>query len=271
MVRSMATNDVSSQKSLVRAVDILDCFRPDQPDLGVSEIARQLKMSRSTVGRIVTTLHSLGILSQNPTTRRYMMGSKVLTWSTAYMSQWDVLSAGRPALAELHRITCETVSLYVLDGTERVCVECIESPERVRVVVRRGERMPLHAGSAGKALLAFAPEELVKLVLSQPLPRMTSNTITRRKELLKELESIRSCGYATSHAERFEDALGLAAPIFDSTGKVVAVLNVAGPLMRFTDAEVTKFAPRIMQLAEQVSLALGYKGAAVQSRSRSEA
>ncbi len=256
----MATNKIPGERLLGRAVAVLDCFRPDRPELGVREIARELHMSSSTAGRILANLHALGILNQDPTTHRYRMGSRVLTWSSVYMSQLDVVTAARAALAELHRVTCETVSVYLLEGTERICVERIESPERVRVVVRRGERMPLHAGSAGKALLAFAPDELVQQVLDQPLERMTPNTITKRKQLLKELETIRARGYAVSHSERFEDALGLAAPIFNAHGMIVAALNVAGPVTRFTDAEVTKYAPLIMQLAAQVSQALGYKG-----------
>ena len=163
-------------------------------------------------------------------------------------------------LEELHRLTQETVNLYVLDQNERVCVECIESPQRVRVIVHVGERMPLHAGSAGKAILAFAPPQLVKQIVAQPLERMTDNTITNRKKLLEELESIRRCGYAVSHSERFTDALGLAAPIFDASSRVVAALNVAGPVMRFTDTEVEKFAPQVIRLADQVSRALGYTG-----------
>lgn len=257
-------------QSLMRAIAILDCFRPDQPELGVREIARQLNMSTSTVGRLLSTMLSAGILSQNPTTHRYKMGPKVLQWSSTYLSRLDLVNEARPALAELHRITRETVSLYVLDGAERVCIELIESPERVRVVVRRGERMPLHAGSAGKALLAFMPQDLVKQIIAKPLEKMTPNTITKRQALLKELESVRQCGYATSHSERFEDALGLAAPIFDASGKVVGALNVAGPMMRFTDTEVSAYAPKIMQLAAQISQALGYVGASVQSQTRSK-
>jgi IclR family acetate operon transcriptional repressor len=136
----------------------------------------------------------------------------------------------------------------------------IESPMRVRVIVNVGERMPLHAGSAGKAILAFGPPDLVQQVIALPLERMTGNTITNRKKLLEELDSIRKCGYAVSHGERFADALGLGAPIFDASGRVVAALNVAGPIMRFTDAEVEKFAPQVMALANQVSWALGYSG-----------
>jgi DNA-binding IclR family transcriptional regulator len=76
--------------------------------------------------------------------------------------------------------------------------------------------------------------------------------------LLEELQSVRKRGYAVSRAERFADAMGLAAPIFDATGNVIAALNVAGPLLRFTDAEVAKYAPKVMQLADQASRSLGY-------------
>ncbi|MBI5033741.1 MAG: IclR family transcriptional regulator [Chloroflexi bacterium] len=247
-------------QSLVRAIAILDCFRVEQPQLGVREVARQLNMSTSTVGRLLATLCSAGILSQDPKTRLYRMGPKVMAWSAVYTSVLDVREHARPLLEELHRITNETVSLYVLDRTERVCVERIESPERVRVVVRVGERMPLHAGSAGKALLAFLPSETIDEILSKPLERMTSNTIINRRTLLKELELTRERGYAVSHAERFDDAIGLAAPIFDASGQVVAALNVAGPMSRFTDDHVAKFAPKIIHLANQVSRTLGYNG-----------
>lgn len=246
--------------SLVKAFAILDCFSAEHPYLGVREVARQLNMATSTVGRMLVTLHSAGILLQDPSTRLYRMGSKVLAWSAVYTNSLDVRAKVRPMLEELHRLTQETVNLYVLDGIERVCVERIESPRRVRVIVQVGERMPLHAGSAGKAILAFAPSELVKQILAKPLERMTGNTITSRKKLLEELQSIRNCGYAVSHAERFTDATGLAAPVFDATGNVIAALNVAGPLLRFTDTEVAKYAPKVILLAKQASQALGYAG-----------
>jgi DNA-binding IclR family transcriptional regulator len=249
---------VSETQTLTRAIAILDCFSATHPQLGVREIARQLGLSRSTVGRLVVTLCAAGVLSQDPTTRRYMMGPKVLTWSAVYTSGLDIRDKARPALEELHRLTQETVNLYLLDGNERVCLDFIESPQRVRVVVQRGERMPLHAGSAGKAILAFLPPERVQQILAKPLERMTPNTITNRRKLLKELATIRAQGFAVSHGERFSDALGLAAPIFDANGKVVAALNVAGPVMRFTDADIQKLAPKMMQLAMHISRALGY-------------
>ncbi len=252
--RTVTSGDISS---VVKAIAVLDCFDAEHPQLGVREVARKLRLSTSTAGRLLATLHHAGLLSQDPATRLYHMGSKVLNWSSVFTEGLDLRSKARPIMEELHRITRETVNLYILEGTDRVCIDNIESPHRVRVIVHIGEHMPLHAGSAGKAILAFAQQSLIDEVLANPLQRMTRNTITRPKALLSELASIRRVGYAISHGERFTDALGLAAPIFDATSNVVAALNVAGPRLRFTDAEAEKYAPKVMHFAHEISIALG--------------
>jgi DNA-binding IclR family transcriptional regulator len=245
-------------QSLSRAIAILDCFTVENPQLGVREIARKIDMSVSTVGRLLASLNALGLLSQDSSSRLYRMGPKVMAYNMVYTASLDIRGSARPFLEELYRLTNETVSLYVLSGDERVCADCIESSERLRVVLRVGEHMPLHAGSAGKALLAFMPAADVERVLSRPLEKMTTRTITVKENILKELKTIRLKGYATSHGERFEDVIGIAAPVFDDTGKVVAAINVAGPGQRFTDQAAAKLRPRIVKLAGQVSRMLGY-------------
>lgn len=245
-------------QSLSRAMAILDCFTIENPQLGVREIARQIDMSVSTVGRLLASLNALGLLSQDPASRLYRMGAKVMAYNMVYTATLDIRGSARPMLEDLYRLTNETVSLYILAGDKRVCADCIESSERLRVVVHIGEHMPLHAGSSGKALLAFMPGEDVEQVLSKPLEKMTPRTVTSRESLLAELTAIRAKGYATSHGERFEDVIGVAAPVFDSTGMVVAAINVAGPSGRFTDQVVAKHLPRLMEMAKQISRLLGY-------------
>ncbi|OHD17049.1 MAG: hypothetical protein A2Y38_10045 [Spirochaetes bacterium GWB1_59_5] len=217
-------------------------------------------MSVSTAGRMLASLSTLGFLSQDASSRLYRMGPKVMAYNMVYTATLDIRGSARPMLEELYGLTNETVSLYILAGDVRVCADCIESSERLRVVVRIGEHMPLHAGSSGKALLAFMPPEDVERVLSRPLEKMTSATVTSREDILKELKDIRAQGFATSHGERFEDVIGAAAPVFDNTGKVVAAINVAGPGMRFTDQSVADLQPQLVRLANQVSRMLGYVG-----------
>jgi DNA-binding IclR family transcriptional regulator len=218
-----------------------------------------LSMSTSTVGRLLASLTAVGMLSQDAGTRLYQMGPKVLVYSMVYTASLNIRGVARPLLEKLFGITNETVSLYILAGEERICAECIESTERLRVVVRVGEHMPLHAGSAGKVLLAFMPEEQSMRILAKPLESMASGTIVSAQKLLEELAVIRSTGYAISHSERFEDVIGLAAPIFDSTGQIIAAMNVAGPRHRFTDSVVAATTAPLMEFASQASYLLGYR------------
>jgi len=249
---------LGEMQSLSRAIAILDCFTIENPQLGVREIARQIDMSVSTVGRLLASLNTLGLLSQDPTSRLYRLGPKVMGYSMVYTVSLDIRASARPMLEALYHLTNETVSLYVLAGDQRICADCIESSERLRVVVRAGEHMPLHAGSSGKALLAFLPPEDIERIFSKPLVKMTARTITDKESILRELKHIRDQGYATSHGERFEDVIGVAAPVFDSTGKVVAAINVAGPSQRFTDQSVAKYLPELVNSANQLSRLLGY-------------
>ena len=137
-------------QTLDRMVAILDCFSLDKPALGVREIARETTLPPSTVGRIMAYMKEMGILNQDPETHLYMMGSKVLAWAGIYMVASDVRTIALPVMVRLQEQTRETISLYILEGSERVCVERLESPETVRIVARVGRRIPLYAGSAGK-------------------------------------------------------------------------------------------------------------------------
>lgn len=253
---------MAETQTLTRAISILDCFSPDQAELGVREIARRVGLSSSTVGRLMATMHAAGILSQNPATRTYALGAKVLAWAGVYTATLDVRAKARPALEELHRLTRESVSLYVLDGTERVCVERIESPEHIRVVVRIGERFPLHAGASGKVLLAFLPAERRQAILKAiPLTRLTPNTIASRAQLERELATVRRRGYAISVGERVSGAASVAAPIRCSDGTVVAALNITGPMPRVTDAKLSEYLELVIQAAARISRDMGYADA----------
>jgi IclR family transcriptional regulator, KDG regulon repressor len=249
----------SGSQTLVRGISILDCFSPDTTELGVREAARRLGLSRSTVGRLLTTMHTAGILSQIPTTGAYALGPKVLAWASAYTYTLDVRAKALPALKELHRLTRESVTLYILDGDERVCVERIESPEHIRVFVRLGERMPLHAGASGKVFLAFLPaERREELLKSIRLSRLTPNTIVKRTQLARELATIRKQGYAVSVGERVLGAASVAAPIYGAGGNLVAALNITGPMPRVTDAKLSEYVPLVVKASAQISREMGY-------------
>jgi len=252
----MAGNKI---QTLDRMVAILDCFSLDKPVLGVREVARQTTLSPSTVGRIMAYMKDMGILNQDPETHLYMMGSKVLAWAGIYMVTSDVRTIALPVMVRLQEQTRETISLYILEGSERVCVERLESPETVRIVARVGRRIPLYAGSAGKVFLAFMPENRREIILKDiDLNPMTERTITDVDVLRANLGQIRKKGYAVSRGEWIIDASGTAAPIFDQRGQITAAISISGPGQRFTDEKINEMADLLVEEAAQISFALGY-------------
>jgi DNA-binding IclR family transcriptional regulator len=256
----MGHNEMSDKnQSLERIVSILDCFSLDEPVLGVREVARKTGLSHSTAGRLMASMKSLGMLNQDPETLTYMMGSKMLAWAGIYTVASDIRSISLPIMVKLQEKTRETISLYVLEGNDRVCVERLESPETVRIVARIGRRIPLYAGSAGKVFLAFLPEDRREEILKETeLVPMTRRTITDLGELRSDLSRIRKRGYAVSKGEWILEAAGVAAPIFDQTGRISAALTISGPAQRFTEDKINEMVPLVKSGSAEISRELGY-------------
>jgi len=245
--------------TLVNAVQLMDCFSKDQPYLGVREAARMTGISSSTTGRILASLNELGLLVQDTDTRQYALSGKVLGWAEIYTATLDVRRIAQPFIYDLQRLTGETISLYILEGKERVCVERLESEQNVRIVARVGRYIPLHAGSAGKLFLAYMTEAQREAVLeTEERKAFTPYTITDADELRQECQRIAERGYAISHGEWTLDASGVAAPIFNQRGQMVAAMTISGPTQRFTPDKVDKFSQICIRSGSQISRLLGY-------------
>jgi IclR family KDG regulon transcriptional repressor len=248
--------------TLNRVVKILECFTHEHPEFGVREVARRVDLSTSATGRLMASMKELGILCQNPNTRVYSLGPRVLIWAGTYLSTSDIRNTSFPHLQELHQKTLETISLYILDGHERVCIERLESTQNVRFVAPRvGRHLPLHAGSAGKVLLAYLPSTLREDILSSSnLEKLTEKTIVDLDVLRDELVTIRLNGYAISDGEWILDASGIAAPVFDRNGEITAAITISGPTQRFTSETISEYVACIRQVARSISYDLGFIG-----------
>lgn len=237
---------------------LLDCFSMEQPEMGVREAARLLDLPSSTTGRLLANMKEIGVLTQNPDSHTYSLGGKVLDWAGVYTSTLDVRKKALPIMEELSRTSRETISLYLLEGHERVCVERFESSQSVRIVARIGRRLPIYAGSAGKAFLAFLTPELREEILkSLVLKQLTPKTISDMSVLRQEIEKIRKVGYAVSHGEWTLGASGVAAPILDQSGEVCAVITISGPTQRFDDPTVDLLVNQVVKAAAWISQEMG--------------
>ncbi len=187
------------------------------------------------------------------------MAGKVLAWAEVYSATVDVRRVARPFIYDIQRLTGETVSLYILEGAERVCVERLESEQNVRVVARVGRYIPLHAGSAGKLFLAYLPEEKrEELLANEPREVFTPFTIVDPDELRAQCRLILKQGFALSNGEWTVDASGVAAPIFNQRWQMISALTISGPTQRFTEDKIEQVTKTCIRTANQISRLLGF-------------
>jgi IclR family acetate operon transcriptional repressor len=244
-----------------RVADVLMLFARGPASAGVSEIARELGLSKAVVHRILQSLVSRSFVAVNPGTREYRLGPAALALGARALRDVDLRRAARPVLRRLRDDTNETTTLSELVDDGRVYLDQIESRQEVKMTVELGRPHPLHAGASSRVILAFLPRERVARIVDGGLPALTSDTITSTHALRRELAEVRRRGYATSHNERQPGAASVAAPVFNVESEVVGSLSVCGPASRFDDETSARFAPLVKAAAEEVSRALGWADA----------
>jgi DNA-binding IclR family transcriptional regulator len=241
------------------AARLLKEFSTQDRELGVSELARRLRLGKSTVHRLVTTLAAEHLLEQAPESGRYRLGLAVYDLGAALSTHFDLHEAVMPPLVELRNRTGETVQVAVLDGREVVYVERLDSPNTLRLFLEVGRRNWAHSTGTGKVLLAHLPEaELNRLLDGWVLEARTPHTILDPRRLYKELREVRRLGYAHNLNESEVGVLSAAAPIRDRSGRVVAAMSVAGPGQRMEPhLQVVTYA--VMEAAAAASRRLGWR------------
>jgi DNA-binding IclR family transcriptional regulator len=252
----------SSGKSIAaveRAMDVLLLFgRSGTPDLGVTEIAQELGITKGAVHRVLTALRSRRLVSADPATRRYALGPAAVALGRAYLARTDLRLLAAPELRRLADECGETATLSVRRGHTRLYVDQMVPASELRIEVSLGTPYPLHAGASSKAILAFLSDDEVDAYLLQGnLEALTARTVVNTAALRKEIALIRKRGYATSVGERQEGAAAVAAPVLDHDGCVIGVLSLAGPQTRFRH-RLTECASNVVASAERLSQEFGY-------------
>jgi IclR family transcriptional regulator, KDG regulon repressor len=247
----------STSRTVANAVRVLDQFSYTDRVLGPSELARRLGLSKSVVHRLLATLATEGFLE--PTEGgRYRLGIRLYELGSLVIHGIELREVAHPFLERLRNATNETVHLAVLGGTEVVYVDRMESQATLRMFSRIGTRMPAHATSSGKSILAYSPPETVEAVLAGKLQRKAPRTIVTRTGLLNALKQIRADGYAVSIEESEIGASSVGAPVFGHEGTVIASVSVAGPSPRLTPEVIPRVAKLVCAAAGDISRGMGY-------------
>jgi DNA-binding IclR family transcriptional regulator len=218
----------SRESVLTRAVRIFDAFTPDEPVLQVSEIARRSGLHLATASRLVAELVEHGLLARDAD-RRVRVGVRMWELALRASPALTLRDTAMPFMADAHAVLGQHVQLGLRDGTEVIFVERLSAPGAVINYTRIAGRLPLHASSSGQVLLAFGPPDLQETVLRGRLARYTPHTITSPAVLRTTLAEIRRQGYAWCPGHIHVDALGVAVPVRDGRGTVVAALAAIVP------------------------------------------
>jgi DNA-binding IclR family transcriptional regulator len=227
---------------------------------GVTEIALELGVHKSTVSRLIAVLESRGFVEQLSDRGKYRLGFTIVRLAGSTSARMDLARESQPICDELAGQSGETTNIAILDGDRIINIVESHGPAEITLRTWVGQNCPAHATSSGKALLSALPAHDVHALLSTPLPPFTTNTITDISRLATELDAVRAAGWASVTEELEVGLNAIGAPVRDSSGAVVAALSVSGPAYRLPPARFEEVAALTVIAANRISRRLGYVG-----------
>ena len=261
LAAEQATTRRAPVPAVERAVRVLRLLGSDDRPRSLSDLSRELGVSKSTLSTLLATLEQLELVVRDPASRSFRLGPGLLDLSRALLRRLDVGDVVRPYLERLHSTSGETAILHVPqgDGTT-VIVERVEPIHQLKVVAPLGHRLPRFAGSVGKVLLAALPrEEAEERVRANPLPSYTPRTIVEPNAYLAEIRRTRNRGYALENGEYLVGVRAVSAPVLDHQGRTIATLSVVGVGARLA-SRISEAAREVSAAAAGVSRELGAPG-----------
>ncbi|GAA4791491.1 IclR family transcriptional regulator [Actinomycetospora chlora] len=261
--RSDGSGRERSEPSLVRSVDravtALEVVAA-RGEIGITELAAELGVHKSTASRLVAALARRGMLEQLGDRGRVALGFGVVRLAASATGRMDIARLGQPTCQQLAEVVGETVNLAIHDGEAAINVAQEFGSASVTTQNWVGRRTPLHATSAGKVLLAYMGEAERRTFLRRRLPRFTDATITEAAELRTELARVVDEGHARSFEELEVGLHAVAVPVWGAGGDVVAALSAAGPAYRLPRRRARAIVPDLRTAAEDLSTRLGWLG-----------
>jgi IclR family pca regulon transcriptional regulator len=263
-VASLARQSGLSQ-SLERGLAILSAFSSARPLLGVSDLAREVGLSRSSAHRYIATLAALGYLEQDRATRRYRLGPRVLDLGFSAINSMELRQLASADLQDLSDATGHTVNMAVLDGIDVLYIERCRSSSRsqrdIDLNLHVGSKLPSYCTSMGKVLLAdLPPVELEERLAQMDLARRGPNTITARARLREELARVRVEGVAVNNEELAYGLRSIAVGVRGADGNTVAAINLAvHSSLVSMECLLSGLGPALTGTARHISSRLGWR------------
>jgi DNA-binding IclR family transcriptional regulator len=249
--------DAGPIQSVDRAVAILEILARDG-EAGVTEVARELGVHKSTASRLLAALDRRELVTQDTARGRFRLGVGIVRLAGAAARGLDLVQESRPVCRALAQEVGETVNIAILSGRDALYLDQVAGPSALSPHNWAGQAIPLHATSDGKVLLAYLPAGDVDDHLVPPLRRFTDHTITTAAALARVLAETRRRGYATAVEELEEGLTAVAAPVRNAEGRVIASISASGPSFRIRAERIDAVAEAVRRAAGAISRRLGW-------------
>jgi DNA-binding IclR family transcriptional regulator len=244
-------------QSVERALQILDLFNDQATELKITEISKQMGLSKSTLHSLLKTLQLHGYIDQNPDNDKYCLGMKLVERGHFVVGTMDIRQ--KSWLSALSQETGQTTHLGILDGNEGVYIEKIEGKQAAIAYSRIGRRLPVHATAIGKVLLAWLGDEDLTPYWTGMRSRFTPATLTDRDALLAALAQTRHNHYALDNEENEPGVRCIAVPVWNHESRVIAALSLSTLTSRVNDDQLAACRQKLMEAGLGLSKTLGYR------------
>jgi len=250
------------EQTVQKAMNLLEALVRSTQPRRLTELSRELGLTKPNVYRLLSTLTILGYVKKDPTTSLYSPTLKLWEMGSMLVRDVDLQSVSGPRLRKLCEETRESVQLAVWDNGYVVYVDKVDSPQPLKAITSIGSRVPATVVSTGKALIAWMPPQALDAAMDH-VKRYTPLTMTRRKDVERDLEETRERGYAVNRGEFRVGVCGIAAPVRDRNGSVVASIAVWGSEKNILGARRDELATMTVSAARDISREMGFVESAV--------
>jgi DNA-binding IclR family transcriptional regulator len=250
------TRDPLFNRSVEKALAILDAFGGERRALSLAELAASVGMTTSSAQRCTHTLVRLGFLRRDPSLKRWVLSPRALSFAHAYLAGHALLEQATTHLIDLNQASGESVSMTEPEDLDMVFIARFPSLKRFYIHTPVGRRLPMYCTASGRAYLSALPAAVAqRIVRRSELKALTPHTLTDAAAILKRIHEAREAGYAWSDQECYRGDLSVAAPVLGIDGRPLAAINISAPTSRWSLTEMrTKLAPLLLQTARAASL-----------------
>ena len=245
-------------QSLTRGLNLLEALAKADGGITLTDLARRVDLPPSTTHRLLSTLERMGYVYQGGDLGLWYVGLHAFTVGAGFLANRDFVTQSHVYMRRLMEQSGETANLAILDGTDAVFIAQVQCHEMMRILVKLGSRVPLHASGVGKAIFASLPNEQIDAILKvKGLPRITPHTIVAPETMWAALKVIRHRGYSFDDEEHAPGTRCVAATVYDEHAEPLGAISLAGPSSRLPDERIRQLGPVVAHTAEELTRKVG--------------